>query len=53
MDNNKGLRKTRPKSNPELRQVYFQNGGNIGIENGHKIGMHEPEKHSLDANSEK
>ncbi|MCM8711189.1 hypothetical protein M2651_09125 [Clostridium sp. SYSU_GA19001] len=53
MHNNKGLRKTRHKSYPELRKIYFQNGGNIGIENGHKIGMHEPEKHSLAANSER
>ncbi|MCM0650876.1 hypothetical protein NBE98_21195 [Clostridium swellfunianum] len=53
MDNNKGLSKTRPKSNPELRKVYFQNGGHIGIENGRKIGVHEPEKHSFAANSEK
>lgn len=53
MDNNKGLRKTRHKSNPELRRIHFQNGGHFGIENGHKIGMHEPEKHSFAANSEK
>lgn len=53
MDNNKGLRKTRHKSNPELRKMFFQNGRNIGIEHGHKVGIHEPEKHSFDANSEK
>jgi hypothetical protein len=53
MDNNKGLRKTRHKSNPEKRKIHFQNGGSIGITNGHKVGMHEPEKHSLAANSEK
>ena len=53
MDNNKGLHKLRHKSNPELRKINYLNGGNIGIENGHKKGMHEPEKHSFAANSEK
>ena len=40
MDNNKNLNKTEPKSNPELRKIFFQNGGNIGIENGEKLGTH-------------
>lgn len=41
MDNNKSLNKTEPKSNPELRSVFYKNGGNIGIENGEKDGSHE------------
>lgn len=45
MDNNKNLNKTQPKSNPELRKIFFKNGGNIGIENGEKLGA--------DANSKK
>lgn len=53
MDNNKGLRKTRHKSNPELRKINFQNGRNIGIEHGHKIGIHEPNFESMRADSEK
>lgn len=53
MDNNKGLKKTRPKSNPELRKIYFQNGAEIGIENGHKIGTYEPAPHSFEAKSER
>lgn len=40
MDNNKSLNKTEPKSNPELRKIFFKNGGNIGIENGEKIDTH-------------
>jgi hypothetical protein len=38
MDNNKGLRRSSEKSNAELRKIHFQNGGDIGIENGEKIG---------------
>ncbi len=41
MDNNKGLNKTDDKSNAELRKIHFQNGGNIGIENGEEIGKTE------------
>ncbi len=37
MDNNKSLNKTRPKSNPELRKMFLQNGGDIGIKNGEKV----------------
>ncbi|MDF2505157.1 hypothetical protein [Clostridium sp.] len=40
MDNNKSLNKTKPKSNPELRKMFFKNGGNIGIENGDKVDSH-------------
>jgi hypothetical protein len=38
LDNNKGLIKTDEKSNAELRKIHFKNGGNIGIENGEKLG---------------
>ena len=38
MDNNKGLIKTKEKSNAELRKIHFINGGNIGIQNEEKIG---------------
>jgi hypothetical protein len=41
MDNNKNLNKTEPKSNPELRSIFYKTGGNIGIENGEKAGSHE------------
>ena len=39
MDNNKSLNKTKPKSNPELRKMFSQDGANIGIENGEKVGI--------------
>lgn len=38
MNNNKNLNKTQPKSNPELRSMFYKSGGSIGIENGEKIG---------------
>ncbi len=38
MDNNKNRLKDRPKSNAELRKMYFEHGSEIGIENGMKIG---------------
>lgn len=37
LDNNKNLRKTDDKSNAELRKMFPQGGGDIGIENGEKI----------------
>ena len=37
MDNNKNRLKDRPKSNAELRKMYFEHGSEIGIENGMKI----------------
>lgn len=37
-DNNKGLNKTQPKSKAELRKVFFESGGEIGIENGERVG---------------
>ena len=41
MDNNKGHMRSDEKSNAELRKIYFQNGGDIGIENGEKTGKTE------------
>ncbi len=38
MDNNKNRLKDRPKSNAEMRKMYFENGAEIGIERGEKIG---------------
>lgn len=38
MDNNKNLNKTDPKSKAELRKIFYENGGEIGIENGERIG---------------
>ena len=37
MDNNKNLLKTEEKSNAELRKMYSQEGGDIGIINGEKV----------------
>jgi hypothetical protein len=37
MDNNKNHIKTDEKSNAELRKMYSQDGGDIGIINGEKI----------------
>ncbi|MBU3182229.1 hypothetical protein [Clostridium psychrophilum] len=37
MDNNKSHMKSDKKTNAELRKMFPQNGGNIGIENGVKI----------------
>ena len=37
MDNNRNRMKDRPKSNPELRKMYSEQGAEIGIENGQKI----------------
>lgn len=38
MDNNKNRMKDRPKSNAELRKMFFEHGADIGVENGQKIG---------------
>jgi hypothetical protein len=40
MDNNKNLRKTDDKTNAELRKMFPQNGGDIGIIDGEKLGSH-------------
>lgn len=37
MDNNKSHMKTDDKSNAELRKMFPQGGGDIGIENGERI----------------
>ena len=41
MDNNKNRKKDRPKSNPELRKMEPKDNANVGIIDGHKIGVHE------------
>lgn len=40
MDNNKNLVKTREKSNSELRKMFPQDGSDVGIIDGEKIGSH-------------
>ncbi|HEY8892126.1 MAG TPA: hypothetical protein VIM70_17950 [Clostridium sp.] len=37
MHNNKSHMKTEKKSNAELRKMFPQSGGDIGIENGSRI----------------
>lgn len=41
MDNNKNRLKDRPKSSPELRKMHPKDNADVGIEDGHKIGVHE------------
>ena len=41
MKNNKNRMKDRPKSNPELRKMQPQSNADVGIVDGHKIGVHE------------
>lgn len=38
MNNNKSHKRTDSKSNAELRKMFPQNGGDIGIIHGEKIG---------------
>lgn len=40
MDNNKNRLKDRPKSNPELRKMQPRDNADVGIDHGHKIGVH-------------
>lgn len=40
MDNNKNHQKTDKKTNAELRKIFHRNGGDIGIENGVKLGSY-------------
>lgn len=40
MDNNKNHMRSDHHSNAELRKMYPQDGGDIGIENGEKLGSH-------------
>lgn len=40
MDNNKNRLKDHPKSNAELRKMYSEQGSEIGIKDGVKIGSH-------------
>lgn len=38
MDNNKNRMKDRGKSNAELRKIYSEEGSEIAIEHGEKLG---------------
>lgn len=40
LDNNKNLVRSERHSNADLRKMYPQDGGDIGIENGEKLGSH-------------
>jgi hypothetical protein len=40
MDNNKKRKKDREKSNPELRKIEPRDNKDVGIIDGHKIGVH-------------
>lgn len=48
MDNNKNRMKDREKSNPELRKMQPKDNANVGIKNGHKIGVHESKHEKSD-----
>ncbi|MGL5327649.1 MAG: hypothetical protein ACRDD7_00180 [Peptostreptococcaceae bacterium] len=39
MNNNKNRMKDRPKSNSEMRKMYFEHGSEIGVAHGEKIGV--------------
>lgn len=41
MHNNKNRMKDREKSNPELRKMEPKDNADVGIINGHIIGVHE------------
>lgn len=41
MDNNKNRIKDREKSNAELRKMQPKQNADVGMENGHKIGVHD------------
>lgn len=53
MDNNKNRLKDRPKSNPELRKMRPKDNADVGIEDGHKIGVHESRHEKSDQNNTK
>ena len=40
MNNNKSRMKDREKSNPELRKMKPKENADVGIIDGHKIGVH-------------
>lgn len=48
MDNNKNRLKDRPKNNPELRKMHPKDNADIGINGGHKIGVHESKNEKSD-----
>ena len=41
MNNNKNRIKDREKSNPELRKMGPKDNADVGIVDGHKIGVHD------------
>jgi len=41
MNNNKNRIKDREKSNPELRKMEPKDNADVGIVDGHKIGVHD------------
>jgi len=41
MDNNKNRIKEREKSNAELRKMHPKDNADVGIIDGHKIGVHD------------
>jgi hypothetical protein len=41
MKNNKNRKKDREKSNPELRKMKPAENSDVGMIDGHKIGVHE------------
>lgn len=48
MDNNKNRLKDRPKSNPELRKMQPKDNADVGIKDGHKLGVHESKHEKSD-----
>jgi len=48
MDNNKNRMKDRPKSNPELRKMQPKDNADVGIDEGHKVGVHESKHEKSD-----
>lgn len=44
MDNNKNRMKDRGKSNAELRKMYSEEGAEIAMEHGKKLGSHSNSK---------
>lgn len=48
MDNNKNRIKDRGKSNPELRKMEPKDNSDVGINDGHKVGVHESKHEKSD-----
>lgn len=51
MDNNKNRLKDRPKSNPERRKMRPKDNADVGIDDGHKVGVHESRHEKSDQNN--